>query len=62
MIADNHGNAFHVWERNYTMQRRHQKLIEESPRPLPRSGDPHGDVQTRPSTLIHRRIRDLAGA
>jgi acetyl-CoA carboxylase biotin carboxylase subunit len=49
LLGDQRGNIIHLWERDCSLQRRHQKLVEESP-------SPHIGGRTR-EKLCHAAVR-----
>jgi acetyl-CoA carboxylase, biotin carboxylase subunit len=55
ILADRYGNAIHLGERDCSIQRRHQKLLEEAPSPAltPQLREKMGDAAVRVAKAIH---------
>jgi acetyl-CoA carboxylase biotin carboxylase subunit len=55
IMGDQHGNVFHLCERECSIQRRHQKLIEETPSPAvtPRLREKMGKAAIRAAKAVH---------
>ncbi len=59
VFCDNHGNAVYLFERDCSVQRRHQKIIEEAPAP---GVDTHLRARMGDAAVMAARAIDYTGA
>ena len=52
LMADQHGRVVHLSERDCSIQRRHQKLVEEPPSPSPELREPMGGAAIKGAASI----------
>ena len=64
VLADRHGNSVHLGERECSLQRRHQKVIEEAPSPLLEGLDDGGRIRAEigAAAVAAARSVDYVGA
>ncbi len=60
IAGDRHGNLIHLFERECSIQRNYQKLIEEAPALVPRCGDPRASCSTPRSAWAGRSDTTLS--